>query len=364
MRKLLIVLVAIAVVLGLAWAGTEWLMANRLRNLAETDPGFEVQQVRMLRDPARIGVQMTAPRLGDTEAEGWAASSAMLWLSPKALNQLSFSPSDDQTLTLAGRQVPVQMQAAAGSVRFSPTLSMAISNLTAGTGPVSVDGAPLMQAMRLDAELVPGGYDAPKGAGATYRSRLTLTGLDPVVLTGQPLPVPGNLTFEGQADVWLDHAPARDLFSEGLRPPRLIGLDLEQSQLSLGDLSARVMGRVTGDDTGRPSGVVMIYTKDADRLVQAAADAGLIRQNMVPLAMTAVRTLAASGSEPVEKPPADPDANPALADIPTGLQQPKRDTTPTFPAAAEGELRLPLHFQDGQIRLGPLPLGPAPVLFR
>ena len=122
-------------------------------------------------------------------------------------------------------------------------------------------------------------------------------------------------------------------------PPQVAGLRIDGAELRLGDLSARAVGQLAADAQGRAQGLVALYTRDANGLIEAGAAAGLIPENARRLAGTMLR---------------------AVSTMP--LPETASEETADWPAPAPDELRLPILFSDGRASLGPIPLGPAPQL--
>lgn len=111
----------------------------------------------------------------------------------------------------------------------------------------------------------------------------------------------------------------------GQARPRLLALDLRGAGLDWGALSISAAGRIAPDDRGFAAGRIEIAIRGRDRLPALLVALGLVKPEIAPTIARVLDSAAAAG--------ADPEV-----------------------------LTLPLLLQDGWISLGPLPLGPAPLL--
>lgn len=107
--------------------------------------------------------------------------------------------------------------------------------------------------------------------------------------------------------------------------PRLAELDLSQTLLTWGQLTATATGTITAGDAGRAEGRIEISVTNWQPLVPALVSAGAIKPELADTFRTMLTALA-------------------------------KDT------GDENVLKLPLVLSDGAMSLGPLPLGPAPLL--
>jgi hypothetical protein len=106
------------------------------------------------------------------------------------------------------------------------------------------------------------------------------------------------------------------------RAPRVIGLALRTLDVDWGAVGLSVTGSLGFDPDGTPQGDLDVGARNWREVLALAAAAGLVVDDQVP-ALTAALALLALGRD---------------------------------------DLRLPVTFHDGQMTLGPLPLGPAPRL--
>lgn len=333
MRTLLILILLVAGGAAGAWLGGEAWLARKAQGLIARDPRIEAEAVTPLRDFGRIGLGLSGVQM-ETPQGPAALPQVELWAAPTSPNEFHASLPPEMTLPLMGRARAVAAQGAVLSLRVSPGSEMAISRLAAASGPVTVDGRPLLSGLTAQAQLVAMGAAAPRAARAAYQLEWRWQDLAPGALLDAPPPRAAQaLSAEGAARIFLT-APLRQ--AEGAAPPDLVGLTSDGMTLTLGGQSLRLAGTVTAGEDGRAEGAAFVYTADPRGLMQLLGEAGLIPQATVALAGTALETVAQAGAE-----------------LPPGI-----------PAPAEpqkGESRIPLIFRDGRMFLGPVPLGEAPL---
>lgn len=335
-----------ALILGGLWLGGETLLARELRKMAGRDPGLDIAAVTELRRKDRIGVHLDGLRLsrphGMLEIAG-----ADLWLSPLTPTEARLDLPAQVIVDAGAGAVTLGLGTTDARLRLAPLGGMVLDDMALSAGPLTIARAPLADRVELTATYA-SAPQAPLPAAAGYDVSLTAEKLDLERLTsaltggstGQAS-LPGLLQLQAAGRIWLDARPG----PANLRPetrPALVGLRIDQADLALGPLRARLVGQISADDTGHPQGQLALYTADAAPLLQLAADLGWMPQGAVKLAGQMVERLGA---------------------LPIG-QSATQDGWPdiTFPDPAPGELRLPLSLAQGRISLGPIPLGPAPRL--
>jgi len=211
---------------------------------------------------------------------------------------------------------------------------MAPDRLNLSMGEVSLAGQALARQVQVEARLSSLRGDAPDAAGAAYDLDLWLDGLRAGTLADAGLdlgPLPDPVSVQGQLRLWLDAAPSL----RGQTPPQVVGWQAQELILNAGPLALRVAGRITRDRNGLVQGQVVLYSRDADQMLQMAAQLGLIP----PQAQLLLRAGLAQLSQVV------PDT-----DLPG----------PVYAEPAEGEMRLPIVMRDGQLILAGVPVGRAP----
>ena len=401
MRSILMFLVLLAALLAGGWIGGETLIARSARSLIAADPRIAAEGVAEMREPQRIGVRIDRPRMDDPARRMAASADWMeVWLPPQAPNTLHAAlPAGSQLIT-TGRHLVAGDGGIAAELHFSPTHGLALSEAGLTAGPMTLDGAPALAGLRLDAVLSGYGHDAPPGTGAAYEVTGTAEGIGLGALSGGAMP--GEAKLAGRGRLWLSAVPLTAAAvadgGSGRAPARLVGLRSDGVDVTLDALTARVYGRLVGDADGRASGEVLIDTADAEGFLNRAAAVGLLPQGAVPLATAALTglargatataaTAASATPEPAGGGASAGIAQPAamLTDAKAGTRGPDGQTyadraveeadanrapegpdaslvRPEWPQPQAGQIRIPLIFKGGTVSLGPVPLGPAPML--
>lgn len=355
MRVFLVLLVVVAALLGMAWLGGETLLSRRAATFTASDPSIDARAVTPLRQIDRIGLGLTDASVA-TSAGTAQFPALSLWAEPSRPNRFHATLPPTMTLPVAGRMQEVAATNADLSARLSPLHSMALTGAAVKSGPVTISGAPALAGIDVTTELVKLGNQAPRAARSAYAVTADVSGLMPGAFAADLAPHGGAVLAQpvgarGVARVYLDRA-----FVPGAtEPPQLQGLQSDGLTLTLGDLSARVLGRVERDEAGFASGMIYVYTADARAFLDAAAAAGLLPAGAVPLINTMLTNLADQpGAEAM--PPADTRTSRASEQI-------QVQTRPAGPPEPEpGELRLPVEFRNGKASVGGMPIGNAPRL--
>ncbi|MBB1490102.1 DUF2125 domain-containing protein [Paracoccus sp. MC1854] len=332
MRTLVILMLLVGGTVAGAWLGGETWLAHEAQRRITADGRVGAATVAPLREIGRIGLGLTDVEV-TTPAGPALLPEVELWAAPTSPTQFHAALPPRMTLPVMGRGIAVTAEDALLTLRVSPGSEMAISRAGATSGPVTIEGRPLLAALDAQAQLVAMGAAAPRDARAAYDLAgglrdLTGTGLLPL----PPALADRAISLDGAARVFLT-APLRQ--GADAPVPRLVGLTSDGVTLTLGDQSLRLAGNIYAGDNGRAEGAAFIYVTDARPWLQLAADLGAIPAVTVALANTALDQVAQTE---VALPPG----------------------TPAPPDPARGEKRIPLIFRDGKVFLGPLPLGDAP----
>ena len=332
MKTLAILLLLIGGAVAAAWLGGETWLARKAQAMIAEDPRVEASQVTPLREIDRIGLGLTEVEIATPGGDALLPE-VELWAAPTSPTQFHAALPPVMTLPVMGRPLAVTAADAVLTLRVSPGSDMAISRVAAASGPVAIEGHPLLGALDAQAQLVAMGAAAPRDARAAYDLGGSLRDLTGLGLLPRP-PALGDraISVEGAARVFLT-APFRQ--AADAPQPRLVGISSEGVTLTLGDQSLRLAGTVRPGADGRTEGAAFVYTTDARAWLQLAADLNAIPAVTVALADTVLQQAAET---PV--------------DLPAGVPAPAEP--------AEGELRVPLIFRDGKTFLGPLSLGEAP----
>lgn len=346
MKKLLIGLAIFALLLVGAWYGAEtWLSRFANRTLAE-QPDVTAE-ITPLRQPGRLGLHAQGIALSDSSAGGLNADGLDAYI--RLLSPTTLNVDLPQTATLSpveGAATQVQMQDGQAEVTLSPTRGLAISHVGLAGRDLILNEAPTFESLNVAANLTHMGGAAPAGSAAAYRLDLAGTGLAFGAL-------PERLDIGGAVQVWLDGIPDLSVMQGTAPPPQPTGFQTQNVTFTLGPISARLAGRIEADAQGLASGQAAIYTASAPDLVEAAVTAGLMPPKIGQAVQAVLIRLAGEPPETAEA-PQPMDAVEAADD------KALAEEVVTLPPAGKGELRLPLFFGEGIVRLGPVPLGPAP----
>jgi len=339
MRKLLIGLLFAALLLVAAGFAAERLMVRELRSLSDGDAAFTAARIEPLPGMTKIGARLTQPvavlpdgrvtfESADIWIEPFSPTTARIRLPEKALLDL---PDGRHELAYAEPEL---------TARFGPLSGFAPREFKFSTSGLVLDGTPLAHSAALSGRAIDIGPDAPPASRAAFDVSLTLEGLDPEAvprLSGlsRALRPEDLVSLAAGGRFWLDTVPTPRAMA-AIPTPALTGLELTRSEIDLGAIRSRFIGRLDADGNGRASGGLAIYTADAGAMLAAATEAGMIPKAAQGILQAMLRRISA---------------------------MPVAGTTAfAFPEAAEGELRLPLAFAEGRATLGPVPLGPAPRL--
>ena len=350
MKYLLLGTALVAGGLGAAWYGGETWLSGKAREAVANSPAVEAASVAPLRDPRRIGLHMTEVEVGD-DRNGFSAPGLDVYAPLTAPMTMTVSLPPRMQLRIDGTPVALSVAQGQAHATISPTRDMAIRRAGATAQEVTVDGAPVLQSLDVTADLAHMGAAAPPGSRAAYAITAAATGVT--------LPsLPERLDITGPVQLWLTEVPGQPMLDGRVPPPALTGIQTQGLRLTLGKIHATLIGRIQADAQGFAEGEAAFYTTDAPLFVDAAVRAGLIPQKAAMLMGALVNNLSDSpvpsdtAAEATKKaamlPQIDPDFTPGADDI------------VSLPPAAKGQIRLPLILKDGEIRLGPVPIGPAP----
>ena len=345
MRWLIRIVLTVLVLTAIVWLGGETLLARRITQVAAEHPEVQLGSVTPLRSPSAIGVRITDAQVNTPDGPvtaPWLVVSA----APTAPNDITMHLPPSMTIPLNGG---VSVSSTDGKLSFgvAPLKRMSVSrlgfdasNLAAdyfNASTLALDHQALARDLHAGLSMTTLGFGAPASATAAYNLTLGLSDVLPGAIasvTGTSAPaITDPLSADGSTTLWFSRPVSiEDLQSQTLPP--LVGLKTDGVNVKIGPNSARILARVNADAQGLASGQVFVDTADLSGFIDMAVAAGVIPPNMARLAQAAATSM---GSAPQT----------------TGTDQ-------WPPAPAQGQVRLPLTMADGQIRLGPLGLGPAP----
>lgn len=388
MRRLLITLILLALVLGAVWAGGETLLARELRRALDDSPatagadvvmpdapagpaplGFLITEmtasrVTPLRNPTRFGVNLLDLRIGSTH--GAVTLPRVGAYAPLMRpNELRLDLPDNGTLETGGQVLALGLEAPRAIARLDPLGGLVVSRVEIDATALTLDGGRLSGPLDLDARMAPLGADSPAQARMAYDITANLSGIELSTLPalgGVDLPMDGLptglLALQGEARVWLDGTTAPGALTSGIYPA-ITGLRTGEVAVSIGDgLHATVIADLRADPQGRAEGRVMVYSRDASRLLDHVVQLGYMTDRQRRLAVGMLRLISDSVGN---KAPVDMGREALLTSDPAQAQE-LLVRQNMFRAAESGELRLPLTFENGVMHLGSIALGPAPLM--
>lgn len=328
-------LLALILLAAMAWAGywfvgktgldrafPAWFEARRAEGWVA-----EAAQTRTRGFPNRFDTTFTDIRLADPETGlAWDAPVfQLLVLSYKPNHVIAVWPETQRIATpLAKYRIKSADMRASLVTDAGSRLPLRRAVLTAKRLAITREGnaRPIRaETLRLAAERQP-------TAPATYRIGLAADGLSPALDWRTRLDPAGRLpdrfdAFKADLSVAFDKPWDRLAIEEARPQPRRI--DIELAEARWGRLELQAAGKVTVDAAGQPEGDIMVKARNWRDILQMAVASGRIGDGFAT----------------------------TLADALTLISQ---------MAGNPRTLDIPLKFSGGRVRLGPVPLGPAPVL--
>lgn len=317
-------------VLGLLWGSywfvgsvaiengvTQWFADSQAQGLTAENEGIAVSGF-----PSRFDLTVTNPRLADPILGiGWKAPFAqVLSMTWKPWHVIAVLPMD-QEIEAAGRRIAVTTSKMAASLRLKPSTNLTFQELVIEAHDLALtsdlgwkSGVKAMVLALADER------------SATFSARLGLDVMDlrpDPQLTGR-LRRLGDVVRQIHLDASLGLSAGLDRHIAETRP-QITQLTVHDFKLTWGKLQLKAKGKIEPDLDGLAQGMIDFEITSWQEIPELAVALELIRPEMAASLMDGFRTLI--------KPGADPDV-----------------------------LNLPLTFSNGWMTLGPLPLGPAPML--
>ncbi|WBU62672.1 DUF2125 domain-containing protein [Paracoccus aerodenitrificans] len=359
MKKLVIGVILLVVIFGASWYGVESWLSSRAREAVAADPRITAENVSPLRNPSRIGIRLEQLDYGD-EQMGFAAPEIDLYAPALSPNRLTAELPQQMTLRLGS--APAQMTLSDGSAFavVSPLHRMSISDAGIEAQGLKIDGADVLEALDLRAVIAHMGGAAPEGSGAGYAINLAASGIAVGSLTER-------LDISGPGQLWLTAPVGQAMLQGNVPPPVVTGLQSSGLRFSLGRTEATLIGRIEADANGYASGEAAFYTKDAQSFIDAAVSAGFLPPERALMAGALLKNLSETPvANETEPPPSAEDLSSTSVEVASEAAQAETeadmDQIVSLPPATDGQIRLPLILKDGRMRLGPVPVGPAPRL--
>jgi hypothetical protein len=311
----------------------QWFADQAAKGLTAENTALTVSGFPNRFDLRAEGVALKDPASGIGWQAPFAEVFAMTW---KPWHIIAALP-PEQTLSLPDQSIDISSEALRTSLRAKPNLDLPLANVAVETGPLTLRSTKgwSVSALRgfvsfrdgADAATEIEGLPAAATAANGYVLQIDLAGLVP--------DVPGFDRIAAEAGLPTTVETAQLLAVATLTAPldrntpqtnpRLAGVELAQSLVRWGDLSATASGSFAADDSGQAAGRIDISLTNWQPLVPALVAAGAIKPELADTVRNMLAALAKDGGD-------------------------------------ENVVTLPLVMSDGVMSLGPLPLGPAPVL--
>lgn len=331
MRRLTIIVTSVAVIYSAYW----FIGARALSQTAQSqitllrDEGWDIAYTDLAVNgfPSRFDTTVTDLRITAPDAAmGYAASFVQALALSYQPNSAILAFPDTQDVTFQNTPFTVDTTGLRASAKVNPNAALSLDAITAEASAVAIRNVDLgewqfanfLVALRVAGPL-PNSYDfygsleAIRPPEALF-ARITQSGALPETIEIAKL----------DATVTLDRPLDRHTLPDWQNDPgRVRGLDVKSLLVTWGDLSIRGRGELTVRSDGTPDGTLTLIANDWQRMLDLAQEAGLIPADFQFLARSVGQTL--SGGAP--------------------------------------DLVLPVTFQNGNLSVGPIPLGPAPRFF-
>ncbi|MDV7271291.1 DUF2125 domain-containing protein [Thioclava sp. A2] len=320
MRKLIVLVAGLAGLYAGYWTlgavvlrqGSEAALAQ-----ARADGWADTEEISLAGFPSRFDLSFSAPHLRSPDGQvEWSAPVAQALALSYQPNAVILWAAPEQELRVGRQKFVLKNDDMRASVRagLTPDLPLALASLVVKEPRITPDG---MGAAAKATELRASIAALEGGTAPSYRIGFEMTGLA----------LPPEISAEAVGRVFLDGVAqfAAPLDRHLTAAPRPLALDISSAQLLWGDRRLDAEGRLTLAADGIPEGTINLKLGNWRDWLAKAEALGLL----------------------------DPRRKPMLESIGQMMAQ----------QSADGTVPLPLVFARGQIRLGPIPLGPAPRLF-
>ena len=329
MRKLLFLLVLGSVL----WSGYWFVGSSALRRGAEQWFADQAAQgvtaektaLSVVGFPNRFDLTVEGLRLADPQSGiGWDAPFAQVFaMTWKPWHIIAALP-PEQVVTLPDQTISVTSEGFLASLRARPAMDVPLAAVIVESGALMATSS---QGWTLGADRIVASVLAADGQPSAYDLALDIAGLAPdparMARLKAEAGLPATITTIQLRAVASLTAPL-DRHAAETRP-QLAALDLGQALVTWGDLSVTASGSIAPDTAGFAAGRIEIAVTNWEPLVPALVAAGVVKPELAPTVRNMLDALAKTSGEP-------------------------------------GVLNVPLVLEDGWMSLGPLPLGPAPMM--
>ncbi|WP_179378779.1 DUF2125 domain-containing protein [Jannaschia marina] len=318
-------LTILAVALGLLWSGW-WFLGSRAAEQgirtgldAARLQGWDIayEDLSVVGYPSRFDTTLAAPSVTTPDgAIRWSAPFLQVFALAYRPNHVIAVAPPEMTVEVPGEAVDITNGDLRASVVVTPSTAPVLDRTAVTTESLRVALADLWVE-------VAAGQFATRQAGSEEAHDVALTLTDVVLSPAVRAALDPAAEMSERLDSVAVEATAT--LSEAIgagRAPRMQALDLRRAEVIWGDVSADLTGDLTVDAAGVPSGTLTLRAKGWETVLRAVAGAGLIPTERLPLLSAGLAGM----------------------------------------ADADGTIATDLVIEAGQMRLGPIPLGPAPRL--
>lgn len=318
-------LIWVVSVLAVLWGGY-WVVGSRAAKTGAegwlADAGVHYQDLTIAGFPNRFDLTVTGIQFADpAQGIGWHAPFAQVFaMSWKPWHLIAALPGN-QTITLSDQSLDLASSRLMGSLQLVPGPDLTLDEVVA-------EGSDLRlmsdAGWVLAADWVVASTRLDQTRTNSHRLGLAVSGFAPdpgliaaLAVTGLPTQI---------KDIHLDAFVALSAPLDrhaGQNHPQAIALDLTEARVDWGDLKLFARGGLARDATGFAAGEITLRAEGWRSLPPLLAALGLITPDFAPVLEQGLQVMAEAGGDPTV-------------------------------------LTVPLTAKDGQLALGPLPLGPAP----
>ena len=324
------VILWVCLALGVLWGGywfvgsravdqglTQWFADTAANGATATNDGISVAGF-----PNRFDLTVTNPHLADpVSGWGWQAPFAQVFsMTWKPWHLITALP-NDQEIDAPGQKILLHSSQMKGSLRMHPSTNLTLAETVIEAQDIAATSD---QGWQLGAKSVILALAEDPTQKNAQRLGLEVTDLVPDASLTALMPNLGAVVEALHLDATLLlTAPIDRNIAE--TQPKLVGIDLQDFHMAWGTLKITAKGRIVRADTGFAEGKIDLRVEDWREIPKLIVALGLIEPGMGQSITRAMEVLAKTGPNP---------------DV----------------------LTLPLDFKSGRMSLGPLPLGPAPML--
>jgi len=330
-------LIVFSLVLALGWS-TYWLVGKTAKQTAMTAwledrraAGWvaDYSDFRVVGFPNRFDSRFTALQLGSNQSRiFWKAD----WFQILALsykpNHIIAAFSNQQQVTLNRENISVVSEKMLASVVFQPDTNLALQRLSLKTDVVDLTSDLGWNAGARDFSFAT--RQAASGLANGHDVALSATAIRPTEAIRRALNPKGDLPDRielAAADMELGFDAPWDRIALESGAPLLKSLNLRRFDLVWGDLKFDLKGEITIDAAGRPTGDLDLRVTNWRRVLEILRNSGAVPHEISNTIETALGLLTHNTENPQD-------------------------------------LDVPLSFTDGQMFLGPIPIGTAPRLLQ